>query len=1149
MKGRRPATIALIAVLLATSSLRISHAEAAGLSDLPQHTGSHLTAATNLSTGWDAWTSWLARILYPVPAPTVPAPVITHETTPPSTTTVLNKTIYQYLPASTSPAVTVSPKNGISETELTQKLAALQTGLQGQIDNRPIAYSDNAPTRDYGLTFNRLTVNGVTGLTDADIPDGITASNYLPLSGGTVSGNLTVTGAFSGGTLTLANASTTLLSVSGPAYFGATATSTFGTDGSLTLAHALGVPSGGTGWANVSAGSILFGNGTSALATSSNFSWDNTNSRLGIGTASPFTQLTVIPGPTTPRRISSSFVANARGIYVQGRYAYIVSTGAPNVLDIIDISNPASPILVGQGSLNATARSLYVQGRYAYIADAGTSGFEVWDVSNPASPVRVSLSTLNSSAFSIYVQGRYAYITEDASINAFEIWDISNPASPVRLSQNTLTINGRRLSVQGRYAYIVDQGTTNAFEIWDVANPASPIRVSQNTLSANGRSIYVQGRYAYLADSGTTNAFEIWDISNPAAPSFVSANNINSNTQGVYVQDRYAYFVDTDTTNGFEIWDVSNPTSPIRVSENDIGSNGNFIFVQGRNAYVSTTGILEVWDIGGAYVQQLEAGGVEAGTLSVLNNLQAVDGAFTGGLTVGQSLAVTGSGSFLSDFSTFNTMANIFNITTASSTSPVLSALGNGNVGIGVSSPQHALDVYGDCIAWMGTCINTSAPANTVSYVGTVFKFGANTSFSTASATRFIGAVNTNVSSNDVARTVVTRAGTIQNLFIKASANTFSGTITYTVQKNGVDTALTAQLTGSGVTSASDTTHSVTVASGDTVTLKMVTSAGSGTLTAPFEGSFEELVTTNVFSSQWVTNGSAISYTAGNVGIGTTTPFGKFAISLNSTDTAYPGNNAFIIASSTANATTTLFNILNTGNATLAGALTQSSDQRLKTNVQTLDASSSLAAIEALNPVTFDWVGGIFGSGDQLGFIAQDVQKLFPQLVSTTSPTALTPGGTLGLNYTGLIAPIIASIQGIAHITGDFETNLIAWLGNASNGIDQFFAGTITAKKQLCVEKSDGTPICVTGDQLNALLAGQGIQAAAEQGSATPPSDASTTVASSTPDQPASAPTAPPSSATSTPPMVPAPAAASTTPANTIPDTTSPVDATATSTP
>ena len=79
----------------------------------------------------------------------------------------------------------------------------------------------------------------------------------------------------------------------------------------------------------------------------------------------------------------------------------------------------------------------------------------------------------------------------------------------------------------------------------------------------------------------------------------------------------------------------------------------------------------------------------------------------------------------------------------------------------------------------------------------------------------------------------------------------------------------------------------------------------------------------------------------------------------------------------------------------LAGSLVQNSDQRLKTNIQDLDGSSSLAEIEALNPVTFNWIDPAKSSVPQFGFIAQQVQTVFPNLVSTTSPTALTPDGTL----------------------------------------------------------------------------------------------------------------------------------------------------------
>jgi hypothetical protein len=211
--------------------------------------------------------------------------------------------------------------------------------------------------------------------------------------------------------------------------------------------------------------------------------------------------------------------------------------------------------------------------------------------------------------------------------------------------------------------------------------------------------------------------------------------------------------------------------------------------------------------------------------------------------------------------------------------------------------------------------------------------------------------------------------------------------------------------------------------------------------------------------------GHGTTLSSGNVGIGTTTPDAKLTVSANSGD-VYPDNNVFEIASSTASATTTLFSIANTGNAVLAGTLTQNSDERLKTNIQSLNASSSLAAIDALNPVTFDWVNGIFGVGDQLGFVAQDVQKLFPQLVSTTSPTAYTPNGTLGLNYSGLISPIVAAIRELDQQLTNLA-NTVA--GFAQSITTHLLSADEVQTQQLCINST-----CIDQQQLAALLASQG---------------------------------------------------------------------------
>jgi hypothetical protein len=97
------------------------------------------------------------------------------------------------------------------------------------------------------------------------------------------------------------------------------------------------------------------------------------------------------------------------------------------------------------------------------------------------------------------------------------------------------------------------------------------------------------------------------------------------------------------------------------------------------------------------------------------------------------------------------------------------------------------------------------------------------------------------------------------------------------------------------------------------------------------------------------------------------------------------------------------FYIQGTGNAWLAGTLTQASDARLKKNIQPL--SSTLKNFNQLNGYTYNWINEQKDNEQQIGLLAQEVQKIYPQLVKQNDK------GELSVNYTGLVPVLIEAIK------------------------------------------------------------------------------------------------------------------------------------------
>ncbi|MBK8496696.1 MAG: tail fiber domain-containing protein [Chitinophagaceae bacterium] len=97
------------------------------------------------------------------------------------------------------------------------------------------------------------------------------------------------------------------------------------------------------------------------------------------------------------------------------------------------------------------------------------------------------------------------------------------------------------------------------------------------------------------------------------------------------------------------------------------------------------------------------------------------------------------------------------------------------------------------------------------------------------------------------------------------------------------------------------------------------------------------------------------------------------------------------------------FYIQGDGNAWLQGTLTQASDARLKHNIKPL--SSVLDKLDKINGYTYNWINDQKDTEEQVGLLAQEVQKNYPQLVKQNDQ------GELSVNYSGLIPVLLEGIK------------------------------------------------------------------------------------------------------------------------------------------
>lgn len=283
---------------------------------------------------------------------------------------------------------------------------------------------------------------------------------------------------------------------------------------------------------------------------------------------------------------------NVQGLQIVGNLAFLADGEVG--LDIVDISDPDNPILVGNYDTPGEANKVDVVNNIAYVA-SGTGGLQIIDISTPDNPTLLGSNPL-TVLFGISGLGRGVEVVGDTAFVAaatvgLDIIDVSDPANPTILSNisNPDFAWANNVTVEGNTAFISHTGGMDIINITDVNNP-----VLLSSYSAiNSLDVDIVENTAFIAFE---NGLDIVDISDLNHPTLIGNYDIDS-VKGIEVKDNKAFL--TGLFNGLTVLDVSDPTKPILLDDYlfyyaDYTTDVNIV---DNTAYVSNSLGIEILDI------------------------------------------------------------------------------------------------------------------------------------------------------------------------------------------------------------------------------------------------------------------------------------------------------------------------------------------------------------------------------------------------------------------------------------------------------------------------------------------------------------------------------------------------------------------------
>ncbi len=235
---------------------------------------------------------------------------------------------------------------------------------------------------------------------------------------------------------------------------------------------------------------------------------------------------------------------------VNGDSAYGIADG---YLDVLDVSNSASPKRIGQYSGLGLCYGVDVSGNIVAVADY-YYGLHLLDVSNPENVVLLGeLPIAVAHPYKVDIDNGIAYVTLIGG--GVAIVDIHDPANPVLIHKLTLSYS-RDAKVKDGFLYVADG--YNGLSVYDVSDPETPVKVGAYSPGGFTRAVALSGDRAVVGDSSA--GLVLLDVSSPSNPTRLSSVALTGSTIYRVDMDQNRAFA-AEGSHGIEIVDLSNPSA------------------------------------------------------------------------------------------------------------------------------------------------------------------------------------------------------------------------------------------------------------------------------------------------------------------------------------------------------------------------------------------------------------------------------------------------------------------------------------------------------------------------------------------------------------------------------------------------------------